>query len=379
MSVPILPGATIGILGGGQLGRMTAMAARSLGYRIQVLDPDPSCPARFVVDSCFNAPLDDASAAADLARGCDVVTIEIEKVGLDAMRAAAMHAPVHPSAEVLEIIQHRARQKDWLAGNGIPVGDYRVVDSASALEHAAHELGGHVFVKAAQGGYDGRGQAVLHSAVDSHKAWLYLSAEICVAEKSLDIEYEISVMAARSPGGAIAIFPPALNHHTDRILDWSVIPAPIPAQLAEQAQSLARAIAEKMNVVGLLAVEMFVLRNGKLLVNELAPRPHNSYHASERACVTSQFEQVVRAVCNLPLGSVEVQKPAAIVNLLGDLWLKNRHLRFAEALAVPGVRLHLYEKTVPKTGRKMGHLSATGETPQEAVDRVKKAKAILDE
>jgi 5-(carboxyamino)imidazole ribonucleotide synthase len=359
---------------------MTAMAARSFGYRVQVLDPDPSCPARFIVDSCFSAALDDIEAAEDLARGCDVVTIEIEKVGIAAMQAAEKHAPVRPTYKALQIIQHRARQKDWLTANSLPVGAYRVVNSAAELERAAREIApnGEVFVKAAQGGYDGRGQVLLKSPTDAHKAWLYLGAEVCVAEKALDIQCEVSVMAARNPRGDVSTFPPALNHHTNRILDWSVIPAPIEAKLTDQATQLGRIIVEKLDIIGLIAVEMFVLKSGELLVNELAPRPHNSYHASERACATSQFEQVVRAVCNLPLGSVEVTRPAAIVNLLGDLWIKHPHPDFAAALAVPGVRLHLYEKQVPKPGRKMGHLSAIGATPQEAVDRVKEAKAILD-
>ncbi len=357
---------------------MMAMSARSLGYRIQVLDPDPSCPARFVVDSCFSASLDDAYAAANLARGCDVVTIEIEKISLASMNAAAKHAPVRPGAHVLEIIQHRARQKDWLAAQGLPLGPYRVVNSASELERAAAELGCDCFVKAAQGGYDGRGQAVLHDASDAHKAWLYLGAEVCVIEKTVEIAYEISVLCARSALGQHVVYPAAMNHHEHRILDWSVIPAPIDAKLVARGQEIARHVAEAMDIVGLVAVEMFVTKSGELLVNELAPRPHNSYHASERACATSQFEQVVRAVCNLPLGSVEIQKPAAIVNLLGELWLNGKEPRFAEALAVHGVRLHLYEKQVPKAGRKMGHISAVGETPQEAVTRVKQAKTILD-
>jgi len=389
---PILPGQTIGILGGGQLGRMTAMAARALGYRIQVLDPDPSCPARFTVDSCFSASFEDADSAANLARGCDVVTIEIEKIALGSMRAAEKFAPVRPGSSVLEIIQHRAKQKDWLAAHGAPVGPYRVVNSAAELDKAAQELIGaktgiDCFVKTAQGGYDGRGQAVLHSPTDAHKAWLYLSAEVCVCELALDIESEISVMVARRPssnGGAgettageTVVFPVAFNHHTDRILDWSVIPAPIPNGLAEKAQKVARDIAEQIGICGLLCVEMFVLKDGTLLVNELAPRPHNSYHASERACATSQFEQCVRAVCDLPLGSVEIQKPAAIANLLGDLWLGNSKPDFAAALAVPGVRLHLYDKQVPKAGRKMGHISAVGSTPEEAVERVLKARAAL--
>jgi 5-(carboxyamino)imidazole ribonucleotide synthase len=219
---------------------------------------------------------------------------------------------------------------------------------------------------------------VLHDPTDAHKAWLYLGADVCVAEKALDVASEISVLAARNPRGDVAIFPAAYNHHTARILDWSVIPAPLDAALAQRAAELARVIVDKLDIIGLVAVEMFVLASGELLVNELAPRPHNSYHASERACVTSQFEQVVRAVCNLPLGSVEVTRPAAIVNLLGDLWIKHPHPDFAAALAVPGVRLHLYEKQVPKPGRKMGHLSATAATPEEAVARVQQAKQILD-
>lgn len=380
-SSAILPGSTIGIFGGGQLGRMTAMAARSLGYRIQVLDPDPACPARFVVDGCLTAPFDDVDAAIHLARASDVVTVEIEKIGLDAMRAAAAHAPVRPDAETLGIIQHRARQKDWLQKQGIPLGAYRTVKTAAELERAAAEIsgGGDCFVKTAQGGYDGRGQAQLHAPTEAAKVWLYLGAEVCVVEKALEIASELSVLVARRPGGEMVTYAAALNHHENRILDWSVIPAPVTPADAKKADEIARHIAAAMNIFGLLAVEMFLLRSGELVVNELAPRPHNSYHASERACATSQFEQAVRAVCNLPLGSVEVLKPAAIINLLGDLWLKHSRPKFDAALSVPGVRLHLYEKQVPKPGRKMGHLSAVGSTPEEAVARVKQAKQILEQ
>ena len=373
----ILPGATLGILGGGQLGRMTAMAARSLGYRVLALDPDPSCPASFVVDTCFSASLDDAEAAAGLARVCDVVTIEIEKVGIAAMQAAAEHAPVRPSAEVLRIIQHRARQKDWLARNNFPVGPSRAVASASELQQAAVDLG-PLYVKAAQGGYDGRGQARLEEPSEASQVWSFLGAEVCLAEKALDVAMEISVLAARRPDGQTLAFPPALNHHENRILDWSVIPAPIDPSIAARASGIAVDAARALGVVGLLAVEMFVTRTGELLVNELAPRPHNSYHSSERACATSQFEQVVRAVCGLPLGSVEVVRPAAIINILGDLWQHHPHPRFEAALSLPGVRLHLYDKQVPKPGRKMGHLSAIAATPQEAVELVKQAKRLLE-
>ncbi len=381
----ILPGSTIGILGGGQLGRMMAMAARSLGYRVQVLDPDPSCPARFVVDSCFEAGWDDARAAADLARGCDVVTLEIEQVAIASLEAAQKYAPVRPGPKMLGIIQDRIEQKEWLGRHGFPLGPYAAIRSEEDLRAAAETLGGRCFVKSARGGYDGRSQAKIgfsasaaSAGVDAEirEAWLSLGQRDCVAEQALDLEQEISVMVARSPSGETKAFPAASNHHEEQILAWSVIPATIPVALEAEARAIAVKIAELFQLEGLLAVEMFVTRDGRLLVNELAPRPHNSYHASERACDTSQFEQAVRAVCDLPLGDVSIVQPAAIVNLLGDVWLDGEP-RFDRALAVPGVHLHLYEKHVPRKGRKMGHLSAVGKTPEEAVAKVLEAKSRL--
>ncbi|MDI3255348.1 MAG: 5-(carboxyamino)imidazole ribonucleotide synthase [Bacillota bacterium] len=379
----LLPGSTIGILGGGQLGRMTAMAARSLGYRVQVMDPDPSCPARFVVDACFEGAWDDARAAADLARGSDVVTLEIEQVSLACLEAAAKFAPVRPGREMLRIIQDRILQKTWLSENGFPVGAFRPIQSETDLQNAAIALGGRLFVKSARGGYDGRSQAKIGFGESAHsgqaevaETWKLLGERPAIAEQALDLDREISVMVARAPNGETKSFPAATNHHERQILAWSVIPSSIPASLEEKAQRLARSIADKMHLEGILAVEMFVTRDDRLLVNELAPRPHNSYHASERACVTSQFEQMVRAVCDLPLGDTSVVAPAAIVNLLGDLWL-DQQPRFDQALRVPGVRLHLYEKHQPRKGRKMGHLSAVGKTPEEAVQRVLEAKDLL--
>ena len=379
----ILPGSTIGILGGGQLGRMTAMAARSLGYRIHVMDPDPSCPARFVVDACFEGDWDDARAAAELARGSDVVTLEIEQVSLDCLDAAAQYAPVRPGRALMHIIQDRILQKDWLRDHGFPVGRYRAIQSEAELQQAALELGGRCFVKTARGGYDGRGQAKIgfrgrlgQVAEEASEAWLALGERPCVAEQALDLEKEISVMVARTPGGEVRSFASAANHHENQILVWSVIPSSIPDELEQRAQSIALRLADELHLEGLLAVEMFLTGQGSLLVNELAPRPHNSYHASERACVTSQFEQAVRAVCDLPLGDVAIVQPAAIANLLGDMWLKGNP-RFDLALAVPGVRLHLYEKHQPRKGRKMGHLSAVGSTPEEAVARVLEAQQLL--
>ena len=366
---PVLPGATIGFFGGGQLGRMAAMAARSMGYDVHVLDPDPRCPARPVASRVVTASLDDADAAADLARHCDVITIEIESVGRACLEAAERFCPVRPGAEPVHVIQDRARQKDWLSGAGFPVSPYRVVRSPSECEAAARALGSAI-AKTCTGGYDGRGQARIESARDAAGGWTALGADRLLVEQRLDIEMEISVLVARLPGGADAVFPVALNHHNAGVLTWSVLPAPPEARREREASDLARAIAAALAVEGLLAVEMFVLRDGRLLVNELAPRPHNTFHATERGSVTSQFEQCVRAACALPLGDPASLVPAAIVNLLGDVWLGAAPPDFARALAVSGVRLHLYGKHEARAGRKMGHLSAVGRTPDDARLRV---------
>jgi 5-(carboxyamino)imidazole ribonucleotide synthase len=382
-----LPGATIGIFGGGQLGRMTAMAARGMGYRILVLDPDPACPARFVVDGCIEAGWEDTREAANLARGCDVVTLEIEQIPPASMDAAASYAPVRPGGAMLAIIQDRIEQKDWLRRNGFPVGEYRAVRSLDDLRDAVAALGGRCFCKSATGGYDGRGQGKVGFADDAtvedevRNAWASLGERAGVVEKAVELEREISVLVARAPNGEVKVYPAAWNHHEEQILSWSAMPAPLSASTAAEARELAEAIADTFQLEGVLAVEMFCTTDGKLLVNELAPRPHNSYHASVRACVTSQFEQLVRAVCNLPLGDVDIVRPAAIANLLGDLWIAPdgaaREPQFDKALSVPGVRLHLYEKHRPRKGRKMGHLSAVGATADEAVELVLRAKALL--
>ena len=428
----ILPGATLGIFGGGQLGRLTAIAARGMGYRVRVLDPDPACPARFVVDECIEAGWDDTHEAANLARGSDVVTLEIEQVALECLETAAKYAPVRPGAAVLGLIQDRIVQKNWLRDKGFPVGGFRAVGTLEELRAAVAELGPRCFCKSATGGYDGRGQGKVGFSADhvtekgtntatqpknvtvhdiygardtefvTNKdinpgarvseaellgAWEALGKGPGVVERAVDLDREISILVARSPAGETRVYPAALNHHENQILEWSVIPAPLPEKLAREGAALATGIADAMELEGILAVEMFCSKSGELLVNELAPRPHNSYHASERACVTSQFEQLVRAACNLPLGDPAVVQPAAIANLLGDLWLtpatgagkggQPRVPHFDAALAVPGVRLHLYEKLRPRPGRKMGHLSAVGRTADEAVELVQRAKALL--
>ncbi len=371
----------IGILGGGQLGRMTAMAARTMGYRVRVMDPEEKCPASFVVDETIVGRWDDVEAAKRLARGAAAVTLEIEQIGVDALRKVAELAPLRPGVEPIRIIQDKTLQKTWLAENGFPVGPFRVVRSEVELRAAVEALGGQVFLKIGRGGYDGRGQARI--GMDAPftpeaiaDAWTAIGAKPAIAERALNLDCEISVMAARNPSGEVRSFPAARNHHENQILAWSVLPAGISAELESRAEKLAADIIEKLELEGLLCVEMFVTKQGELLVNELAPRPHNSYHQSERACVTSQFEQLVRTTCNLPLGDTSLITPAAIVNLLGDVWLTAQP-NFAAALAVPGVRLHLYEKHSPRAGRKMGHLSATGATADEALERVLEAKRRL--
>jgi 5-(carboxyamino)imidazole ribonucleotide synthase len=334
-----------------------------------------------VVDETITGQWDDVGAARRLATGADAVTLEIEQIGVEALAEVARIAPLRPGVEPIRIIQDKTLQKTWLADAGFPVGPFRVVRSEEQLHAAIAELGQRVFLKIGKGGYDGRGQARIGldepaSEAAIAAAWQGIGAQPAVAEQALELDCEISVMAARSPSGQVLSYPAARNHHENQILAWSVLPAGVPRELEVHAEALAASIVERLGLEGLLCVEIFVTKSGELLINELAPRPHNSYHQSERGCATSQFEQLVRAVCNLPLGSTELIAPAAIVNLLGEVWL-NGNPNFAAALAVPGVRLHLYEKHTPRVGRKMGHLSAVGATSEEALERVLEAKHCL--
>ncbi len=354
------------------------MAARTMGYRVRVMDPEAACPASFVVDETIVGAWDDAAAAERLATGADAVTLEIEQIGVDALARVAAIAPLRPGEEPIRIIQDKTLQKPWLAENGFPVGPFRVVRSEAELREAVAALGRRVFLKIGRGGYDGRGQVRIQSADEQEirAAWNALGGRPCVAEQALELDIEISVMAARNPAGEVRSFPAARNHHENQILAWSVLPAGISPELEARAEELAADIIAKLGIEGLLCAEMFVTRQGELFVNELAPRPHNSYHQSERGCVTSQFEQAVRAALNLPLGDTSLIAPCAIVNLLGDVWMGHEP-DFAAALAVPGVRLHLYEKHTARPGRKMGHLSSVGATAEEALERVLEAKKRL--
>lgn len=378
MTAVVLPSATIGIFGGGQLGRMTALAARAMGYRVHVLDPDADCAARPVVERVVAARFDDPAGAAELARGSDVVTLEIEQIAPAALDAALEHAPLRPGAAIIRMVQHRGRQKAWLSSQGFPLGMHRLVTTADELASAAAAIGPALFVKSCQGGYDGRSQLRLAAGDDPRQAFAQLGGLESVVEQALDLELELSVLVARRAGGGeIVAYPPAVNHHERQVLAWSVLPGDLPPRVVSEAQEIARGIAEAVELEGILAVELFLLRDGRLLVNELAPRPHNSYHASELGSPTSQFEQLVRAVCGLPLGAVEPARPAAIVNLLGDLWSEGRQPDVAAALEVPGTRLFLYGKRGARPGRKMGHIGAVGTTTAEALERARAAAARL--
>jgi 5-(carboxyamino)imidazole ribonucleotide synthase len=357
------------------------MAARSLGYDVHVLDPDPNCPASAIASRTITARFDDADAAASLADRCAVVTLEIEQIGTAALAAVAARTPLRPSGAAVHVIQDRIRQKRWLDEQRFPVGAFRAVSTRDESVRAFEELGRCIF-KSTTGGYDGRGQVRVDTAEGAAAAWLALGERPCLVEQFLDIETEISMLVARRPSGPsgnqpdAVVFPPSFNHHAHGILDWSVLPASVPDVIATRAQAVACGIAASLGVEGLLAVELFLVRDGRLLVNELAPRPHNTFHSTERGCATSQFEQLVRATCDLPLGSTELLRPAAIANLLGDLWTDGTP-DFAAALRIPTVRLHLYGKISARPGRKMGHLSAVGQTGDEAVERVLTARVAM--
>jgi 5-(carboxyamino)imidazole ribonucleotide synthase len=356
---------------------MTGMAARSLGYDLHVLDPDPACPAGPVASRLITARFDDADAAAELARECDVVTLEIEQIHRSALDAVDAVTPLRPGVEAVFAIQDRLRQRSWLDRHGFPVGPYRTAASAEECASAVQELG-YSICKAPMGGYDGRGQRRVRTAAEARDAWVALGSGRCIVEQFLDLALELSVLVARREDGLASVYPPAVNHHVAGVLDWSVCPGPLPDGVGHAAQAVGRAVAEAMGIVGLLAIELFLTTDGRLLINELAPRPHNTYHHTERGSSTSQFEQLVRAICGLPLGSVDSLAPAAIANLLGDLWAGGPP-RFMAALEVPDVRLHLYGKASARAGRKMGHLSAVAPSTDDALERVLRARKAMQE
>ncbi len=375
---PILPGATIGVLGSGQLGRMFTIAARRLGYRVHIFSPDSDTPAGQVGDVERVGAYEDLDAVREFARGVDLVTFEFENVPSATSQAAAEVVPVRPAGSVLHVAQQRLREKTFLADHGFPVTPFRRIQSVDDLTAAVRDLGLPAMLKTTSFGYDGKGQQRLTPGGDLGAAFAGLGGAEGVFEAFVDFEREISVIAARGADGSFEAFPVFENEHRHQILDVTLAPARIPATVAAEAVRITRGILESLDAVGLITVELFLTRDHRLLVNELAPRTHNSGHLTLDACVTCQFEQQLRAVCGLPLGSVELRRPAAMANLLGDIWVAaGGRPDWGAALADPAIKLHLYGKTEARVGRKMGHLTATGRTPEEAAQRVRAARDRL--
>lgn len=350
------PGAVLGLLGGGQLARMTAMAARQLGLRVAVLDPDPGCAAAGLADRLVQGRFDDPAAAARLAKGCDEVTWDTERVSPEAAEAAQREAILRPSAGVLAIVGDRIAQKSWLSAHGFPLARWEAARSPAELG-AARSLLGRCRAKSAQGGYDGRGQWKLDADTATEEVFAKLGG--CVVEEEVALSHELSVLVARGGDGALGVYPVARNWHVDGVLSRTLLPASLDPLLERRAVELAQEIAAALGIVGLLTVELFVTEGGRLLVNEVAARTHNTFHGTVEGCFTGQFEQLVRVLFDLPLGSTESRTTTLLLNLLGDDWLPPRKPEVAAALSTPGVSVHLYGKT-PRPGRKLGHFVVSG-------------------
>ena len=373
MSGLVLPGATVGVLGSGQLGRMLALAARRMGYRVHVYSPDSDSPTGQVADREWSAAYDDLDTAGEFARSVDVVTLEFENIPAATVEEVSDAVPVRPGMKALHTAQNRLREKTFLRNGGFPVAPFREVSVRETLDAALREVGVPAVLKTAGFGYDGKGQTKLTGAEDLDDAWEALGGE-AVLESWVEFEKEVSVVAARGLDGSFVHYGVVENTHDRHILDVTVAPANVSPEVEREAVEIARDIFEELEVVGTACVEFFMTTEGKLLVNEIAPRPHNSGHWTIEGAVTSQFEQQLRAVCGLPLGSTERIRPAAMANLLGDAWA-NGEPDWARVCSLPGVKLHLYGKKEARPGRKMGHVTALADTPEAAGDLALKAQS----
>ena len=387
MSRPILPGATIGILGSGQLGRMLAMAATALGYRVQVYSPESGSPAGLVAQREVVGSYDDADAIGRFAVGVDLLTIEFENLSSAAVAAATRHTVVRPAANVLAVAQNRGAEKQFLSDAGFPVAAWRPLPAAGSAtggagtpggDPVAGDIGYPAIVKTAGFGYDGKGQRRVHNATELEGARQAAAGAPLIVERVVPFDRELSVIGARSPGGEYRDFGPFENVHSRNILDLTSAPVAGDPVVLHRARELTRTLMEQLQAIGLLCVELFQVGDD-LLVNEIAPRPHNSGHLTLDACVTSQFEQHVRAVCGLPLGDPTQHTPAAMANLLGDLWPTAGAPAWQRALTVPNVKLHLYGKRAARAGRKMGHITALAAAAATAIGHAITARSLLGE
>ncbi|MBX3448070.1 MAG: 5-(carboxyamino)imidazole ribonucleotide synthase [Planctomycetaceae bacterium] len=379
MSGAINPGSTLGVLGSGQLGRMFAIAARQLGYRVHVYSPEKETPAGAVADREFQGEYDDLDTIREFAGSVDVVTFEFENVPAPTARACEELVPVRPGGSVLHISQNRLREKSTLQSHGLPVTPFVPVHSTEELASAIASAGGRGVLKTASWGYDGKGQIAVKADTDVDVAWTALKTDEGILETFIDFDCELSVVGVRGLDGSFVSYGPLRNEHHNHILDVTSYPSLLPEKVCREAVEITREVLESLDVVGVLCVEFFLTRDQRLLINETAPRPHNSGHLTIDANVTSQFEQQVRAICGLPLGSADSLGPAAMANLLGNLWSHGQP-RWVHALSDNEIRLHLYGKADPRPGRKMGHLTCLGTTVEEAISRVRTArKALLPE
>lgn len=372
----ILPGATLGLLGGGQLGRMFTARARTMGYEVVVLDPDPFSPAGRIATRHLPARYEDPAALETLASSCVAVTTEFENVPSQALEFLSTRTRVRPAPNAVAIAQDRITEKTFLANTGIPTAPFAAVHDADALEAAWEAVGAPALLKTSRLGYDGKGQKTVETREEARRAFAAFGGVPCVLERRLTLEGELSVVLARGDDGATAVFPPGRNVHANGILDTTTVPATLPDQSRAAARSIAMAVAERLSYVGVLGVELFVAEGGRLFANELAPRPHNSGHYTQDACDICQFELQVRALCGLPLVTPRLLSPVCMINLLGDLW-QHGEPRWADALALPGVSLHLYGKKEARPGRKMGHLNCLAEGPEAAEALARRAFRAL--
>jgi len=372
----IAPGATLGVFGGGQLGRMFAMAAARMGYRVIVYAPEPECPAGQIAHEHIHAPYEDQDTVRRFAQRCAAVTIEFENIPPETLELAQSITPTRPGPRALAVAQHRLRERAFLREHGLPAAPHREARSAEQVARAADELGTPFVIKCAQFGYDGRGQMRIDDPRQAPDAWRDLGAGPALCEAWVDFRMEISVIVARSPSGEVRTFGPIQNEHVNHVLDCSLFPADLDARTAEAAADLARRVARALQLEGLICVEMFVTHDEALLVNEIAPRPHNSGHLTIDACSAGQFEQQVRAMCDLPLAAMTAHRPAAMLNLLGDLW-RDGPPRWSALLDRPDTVLHLYGKDQARPGRKMGHVTVIAESVEEARSRAGDARDQL--
>lgn len=370
MTQSLLPSSTIGMLGGGQLGRMFVSAAHNMGYRVVVLEPDPDSPAGQLANQHIVAAYDDTTALAEFAEQCDVITTEFENIPAETLQLLAKKRIVHPSAEAVEKAQDRIIEKAFILSCGLLPVPYGVINTSADLATAAEEIRFPAILKTARFGYDGKGQQIVNNAEELADAFAAFDHVPCVLEQRIELDCEISVVLGRNQQGEATCFPVAENIHRNGILHQSIVPARVAENIAQAAQAAAKRIADKLDYVGVLAVEFFVSKQGELLVNEMAPRTHNSGHFSMDACITSQFEQQVRMVCGLPFGDTQLLSPVVMTNLLGDLWFQQqsetKQPPWQNLFKNPTTKLHLYGKTEARNGRKMGHFNTLANTVESA-------------